>query len=803
MQAPLHGVRVLDLGHYVAGPLATMLLAEQGADVVHVVPPDGERWRDPSNAYLQRNKEVVPLDLRSTEGRRSLARLGRDADVIVDNFRPGVRVRLGLGPESADDPRIRLGLPGFAPSDARARMRAWEGIIASCAGLYTDVHVARQFLGLPPVFTALRLASVYGAVHGAIAATAMLHKAKRSGRGAEVHVPLADAPFHAMGSLVMNVSSQPARYDIPPVPRLLRDLGMPLLRRLVAAGGIGGRTRAERFAAGLLPPLMDSYPCADGRLLYVFAMDHDAIPRRLTEALGIGEELANRGLVLAPLSDTSTVGRNICDAARLSRRLKQALREILARALARRPAREWERVLNDAGVPAAMQRTMAEWMDWEPVRRAGLMVEIEDPETGMTAMPGRSLCVGAEDAAPVLRPRRSARSEEVVSRWGATSTRRERQHAGPDSLPLANITVVDMSSMLAGPVAARVLAELGAEVWKIEPEAPRHGPRMTRWYGIEVNQGKRSVVLDARSPEGRRTVRAMLERSDVLVHNLRPDAARACGVDDDAVQPLARLIVASVAAYGGPSPAFFDTWPGYDPVLQASTGIMTRYGSVERPELHAIASCVDYLSGDLLAFGVLTALVARDARPSEAALRVRASLAQAAQLAQATLMVRGREGLPDVPEGQLADGWSPENRIYETKDGFIYVVLETDTLARLGVEAGSLVSWVRARPSADVVLAIGAAGGVGHAVRSLGESTFERVTPASSGANMGSLLTVATAHPAGSEVITVFPGYARATPPIVRPLSPATHRGEAQGELVARFGVASTTAASVEPYLPP
>jgi hypothetical protein len=236
-------------------------------------------------------------------------------------------------------------------------------------------------------------------------------------------------------------------------------------------------------------------------------------------------------------------------------------------------------VLNEAGVPAAVQRSTAEWMAWVSVRTAGLVVRLDDPELGPTEMPGRSVCIGAEHAAPALTPRDYCEAQALAARWASRpdeASEGRASAAAAAEFPPTGMTVVDLSSMIAGPVAARTLAQYGARVWKVEPSAPHDGPRMIHWYGIEVNQGKDSIVLDLKSDRGQTTLRSLLAQSDVVIHNRREAAARACGVGDDALRAFPSLVVASLSAYRGSASASFDSWPGYDPVLQAATGITTR-----------------------------------------------------------------------------------------------------------------------------------------------------------------------------------------------------------------------------------
>ena len=94
---PLGGVQVLDFGHYMAGPAASMMLADLGVGLVFSIATAITRWRHPASHILNRNKRVVVLDLTTDKGRARALDLARRADVVIENFRPGVMDRLGLG----------------------------------------------------------------------------------------------------------------------------------------------------------------------------------------------------------------------------------------------------------------------------------------------------------------------------------------------------------------------------------------------------------------------------------------------------------------------------------------------------------------------------------------------------------------------------------------------------------------------------------------------------------------------------------------------------------------------------------
>ena len=139
MAGALDGIRVIDFGHYIAGPLAGMLMADQGADVIKVDPPGGPRWQTPANSTWNRGKRSINLDLKLPSDLEIARALVETADVVIENFRPGVMDRMGLGPVAMTEANPRLiycSVPGFASDDPRATMPAYEGIIGAASATY-------------------------------------------------------------------------------------------------------------------------------------------------------------------------------------------------------------------------------------------------------------------------------------------------------------------------------------------------------------------------------------------------------------------------------------------------------------------------------------------------------------------------------------------------------------------------------------------------------------------------------------------------------------------------------------------
>src|SRR6186997_1087284 len=194
----------------------------------------------------------------------------------------------------------------------------------------------------------------------------------------------------------------------------------------------------------------------------------------------------------------------------------------------------------------------------------------------------------------------------------------------PTHGPLAGIRVVDLSTVLAGPYATMVLADLGADVVKVEPpdgDSTRgwgppwvgEGASRTAAYYLAVNRNKRSLRLDLKTPDGAGVVRRLLERGDVLVENLRPGSLDRLGFDDETLRALnPDLIHLSISGYGTSGPAAGR--PGYDFVIQAVGGLMSITGDNDADGGHPTKVGVaisDVVTGLYGAIGVLAGLIGR------------------------------------------------------------------------------------------------------------------------------------------------------------------------------------------------
>ena len=209
---PLDGIRVIDISRVLAGPFATMLLGDLGADVVKVEPPDGDEsrtwgppwWGDPSErrsayfASVNRNKRSIVLDLRTDAGRVSLHRLLAGADLVVHNYRPATAARLGLEADAlrATHPRLIVATVGGFPG-AEADRPAYDLLAQAVSGLMSMTGDPEG----PPMKVGVAMLDLLAGLECAVGALAALLNRHRTG---SVHVSLVEAAVAGLTNVLAN-----------------------------------------------------------------------------------------------------------------------------------------------------------------------------------------------------------------------------------------------------------------------------------------------------------------------------------------------------------------------------------------------------------------------------------------------------------------------------------------------------------------------------------------------------------------------------------------------------------------------
>ncbi|HVM65100.1 MAG TPA: CoA transferase, partial [Acidimicrobiales bacterium] len=229
---PLSGVKVLDLSVNMTGPMATLVLAQQGADVVKLEPPEGDvvrrigSGRDGMSAYfanLNRGKRSIVVDVQRPSGLDVALRLADAADVVVQNFRPGVVERLGLGPDvlCARNPRlVYASVNGFGTTGPMAALPAYDHVVQALSGIAALQSDPRTGTG------ALVRQGVVDKVTGytvAQAVTAALFARASTGRGTHVEVPMLDAALSfTWPDGMMNQTCLDPVHVVPPIANTFR-----------------------------------------------------------------------------------------------------------------------------------------------------------------------------------------------------------------------------------------------------------------------------------------------------------------------------------------------------------------------------------------------------------------------------------------------------------------------------------------------------------------------------------------------------------------------------------------------------
>jgi crotonobetainyl-CoA:carnitine CoA-transferase CaiB-like acyl-CoA transferase len=508
-----------------AGALTGMVLCDNGAEVVKVERPGGDRLRRlPAWAAWHRGQQSVVADLGTAEGRARVGELARGADVLVRDWRPGVAERHGLGHEqlAADNPRlVSCAITGFGPRGPWRHLKGYEAVVAAKSGVFSTASGSLETLDRPrfsPI-AAGSFGAAMGALQGVLAA---LYARGESGSGQLVET-----------SLLQGLTA----YDL-----------YPWLEPLVPARLL------ERYApAGMGPTI---YPVISG--LVAFTRDGRCVqfgnflPHQL-EAF----------LRATGLAEWYREGRDQPAEVQLEvarRRLHEKTWDEWALAFAAEP--------DIAGEP---YRTPREAVDHPQLRHNGEVVDLHDPRWGPTSQVGPLVTLRGTPAA-IGSPAPAPGEHDATAAF--PSAGRPAGGLPPGRAPLAGVTVVELAWFYAAPFGLALLADLGARVIKVEnltgdPHRSQSGVR--EFAGVKALQGKESLAVDTRTPEGTEILHRLLRRADLVMRNYREEAARRLGLDAASVAEVAPdTFYLYAGAYGSDGPS--SARPAYAPTIGVGVG---------------------------------------------------------------------------------------------------------------------------------------------------------------------------------------------------------------------------------------
>jgi formyl-CoA transferase/CoA:oxalate CoA-transferase len=381
LKGPLDGVRVVEIGTAIAGPLCAALLGDMGADVVKVELPRrgddsrmwGEQVQGESPYFIQynRNKRSLALDLKGEEGKKILTKLLRGADVLVENFRAGTMAKLGFsyGRLSRINPRlVYCSISGFGQKGPYSSLGGYDAIVQAMSGLMAVTGEADG----PPLRVGIPITDIIAALHAAYSVVLALFARGKTGKGQMIDVSLFESGVSAVAQWA-TISAMTGK----------------------AVGRFGNEY-----------PLLSPYEVFDAQdRPIVVAVGNDQLWAKLCQLLGM------EGLIDDP--------RFRSNPDRIKPENRRLLHDILAAAFAKRDASAWISLLWGEGIPAGMIKKVEELWEDPQLRHRGAFTKVKHSKLGpvhiVSTIPKLSMTPGKiRRASPTL----GEHSEEILTELG-------------------------------------------------------------------------------------------------------------------------------------------------------------------------------------------------------------------------------------------------------------------------------------------------------------------------------------------------------------------------------------------------
>jgi len=663
----LDGLEVLDLSSGISGPMTGMLLADHGARVTKIEPPGGDPWRHLSGYRVwNRGKRSAVLDLESPTDRDRLKALAAHSDVLIESFAPGTSERLGVdyATMSALNPRlVYCSITAYGPEGPDTARPGIDALVAARTGQQWEV---RGIIG----GTIGRLSGTAGMMPGLEAPPGCWVGPDRPGPLFS-GVPWVSLATFYIASVGVNAAIR-AREITGRGQHVNASMLQGVLATTVAAWQQVERPDAPFFETWVLDPRAPKgfFRAADGRWLHHWVPLPDFIIGAAASGMVATDDVP--GPKTASLR-VSTAPEDMV--------VLHTYQDQLSEAVARYPSEDWVRVAAEVGVPVQVVRSPEEALLDPHLLADGCVTEVDDPEVGRVRQVGRVVELarhrpGTAAAAPSAGQHTAAVVAEADAALTGLQRGVDRRASADESgsalaAPLDGVLVLDLGLAVAGPFGTQVLAQLGARVIKVNTFTDKF------WFSNHIamccNRDKESITLNLKDPEAMSVLHRLVERADVVQHNMRYDAAERLGVDYDSLRQLnSRLIYCHTLGHDQ-GPRGRD--PGNDQTAAALAGTEWLDGGLDhggRP-VWSCTSLGDTGNGFLSALGIIQALYDRDR--TGFGQFVRTSILYAHLLNASTAWV--------TPDGSVAGdrqrpdakqfGWNALYRLYETSDGWLCV----------------------------------------------------------------------------------------------------------------------------------
>ncbi len=603
MAGVLEGIRILDLSQGMAGPLTTMVLSDQGAQVTRIESPAGDPFRQTFKLGYhawQRGKRNAIFDLEQEDEFASFLELVKTADVLVESFKPGETARLGIDYDSlkALNPRlVYCSITGYGRDNELSDRPAIDALVAARVGLpyeqrgrvggicfaageetpYEDYEFAPDGVMGPrhedrdgPLFSGTYWPSAGAAYAALVAISGALFVRQKTGKGQWVETSLLQGALTA-GTLAFS------RAD---------NTGAPYFATWIN----DSRSPKGNFVA------------KDGRWVINWVPNPSFV-------LGASEgDTLNASPDMSAREDPDRIMPGVEDALVLDHYYP-----MMAEAIKRFDADDWVKAGAVAGQCIQKIRSPEESLNDPDFLADGCVAEVEDPELGTTRQPGIFYNLEKNPARVKQGYAKPGEHTDEVKAEAANGVGSKAQlgSAAMPGRPLEGIRVIDLGLAIAGPFCTQVLSDLGADVIKINP------PYDWFWHStciaMSANRGKRSIGVNMRDPEGLKIIQKLCAEADVVMHNMRYKAVEGKGLDYETLKKInPRLVYCHTRGFEkGPR----EPLPGNDQTGSAITGVQWEDGGCEYPEGRPYWSQTtlgDTGNGYLAAIGIVQALMERE-----------------------------------------------------------------------------------------------------------------------------------------------------------------------------------------------
>jgi crotonobetainyl-CoA:carnitine CoA-transferase CaiB-like acyl-CoA transferase len=426
------------------------------------------------------------------------------------------------------------------------------------------------------------------------------------------------------------------------------------------------------------------YKCGDGQYFFLACLFEAFYMKALMATEVFGEALSHPDIA----GDTDKM---------LQPPTNQITMKLLEEKFLTKPREEWLQILRDADAPCGPVNSRKVWFEGETVKANKMRLEFDHPELGKVAMPG--VPIKLEKAAGSVRHlAKPVKLADIPKRAQPAG----KPADGPRSAPLAGVKVLDLGAVIAGPYCGGILAGFGADVIKIEPVEGDSFRSTTAVWG-SYNRGKRGMVLDLKKEEARNLFLELAKQADIVLDNYRLGVRERLGIEYKKLKEInPNIISLSISGYGTEGP--MASLPGFDPVMQAQSGLQHAQGGEGHEPVFYQIPVNDVGTASLTAFGLIAALNAR--------LRANEGQEVLASLASSSVMLQAGE-FTSYPGGPVPVDGSPDcigvsalERYYKCADEWIAIACTTpERAAALGKVLGVKIDAAALKEPRDGKLA--------------------------------------------------------------------------------------------------